>query len=163
MFTSDSVANVTNSNQVLVSACLLGVSCRYDGLSKTLPAAERLGTHGVIPVCPEVMAGFGVPRPAIERHDDGRVVVCETGDDVTERLERAAHAIADLADAHGVKTAWLKEYSPSCGSTFLKRGGTVVAGEGLATAVLRRRGITVLPADGPSSPLLSIPEGGQAP
>lgn len=157
LFTSESVANVTNANQVLVSACLLGVSCRYDGLSKPLPAADRLGAQALIPVCPEVMAGFGVPRPAIERRDDGRVVVCDSGDDVTERLERAANAIADLALAQGVTTAWLKEYSPSCGSTFLKRGGTVVAGEGLAAAVLRRRGLTVLPADGPCSPLATGP------
>lgn len=155
MFTSDSVAKVTDSAHALVSACLLGVSCRYDGLSKPLPAPKRLAAVGLIPVCPEVMAGFGVPRPAIERREDGRVVVCDTGEDVTERLEQAAYAIVELARAHGVTTAWLKEYSPSCGSTYLKRGGIALRGEGLATAVLRRHGITVLPADGPSSPLLS--------
>jgi uncharacterized protein YbbK (DUF523 family) len=131
----------------IVSACLIGVRCRYDGATK---AAVKLDAQAVIPVCPEIMAGFGVPRPAIERTEDGRVRVVETGEDVTHRLEQAALAIVALAEQHGARAALLKEYSPSCGSSWLKRrDGSAVAGQGLLTEHLRAAGLTVTAGDRP--------------
>jgi len=124
----------------LVSACLLGTACRYDGRSKPHPLP---GVGVALPVCPEVMAGFGIPRPPIERGDDGRVRVLETGEDVTDALEKAAATIVSLAQSRGVEHAILKERSPSCGSSELHRDGRIVSGEGILTERLRAAGILV--------------------
>ena len=56
---------------ILVSACLIGARCRYDGASK--PAKIDREAHALLPVCPEMMAGLGMPRPPIEKGADGRV------------------------------------------------------------------------------------------
>ena len=130
-----------NASQTLVSACLLGARCRYDGQSKPVPLPAL---DAVVPVCPEVMAGFGIPRPAIERGVDGRVRVLETGQDVTEQLDAACGQIVSLAQRRGIRQAILKERSPSCGSAQLRRGGEVVAGQGLLTERLRAAGIEVV-------------------
>jgi len=124
---------------VLISACLLGVPCRYDGKSKPAPIREA----SLLPVCPEVLAGFGIPRPAIERGEDGRIRVLESHEDVTERLTNACDSIIARAQSAGVRRAVLKERSPSCGSSQLIRDGRVVAGEGLLTERLRAVGIEV--------------------
>lgn len=123
----------------LVSACLLGVRCRYDGQSKRAP----LPAGPLLPVCPEVMAGFGVPRPAIEHDPHGQVRVLATREDVTARLQEACDRVVHLAEARGVRAAVLKERSPSCGSRNIYVSGRLVAGVGLLTAALRSRGITV--------------------
>lgn len=125
----------------LVSACLMGVACRYDGRAKplTLPSSRPL-----LGVCPEVMAGFGVPRPAIERDESGRIHVVKDGSDVTTPLLAACTRIALRATELGVKQAILKERSPSCGSSQLVRGGRVVPGQGLLTETLRNAGIKVI-------------------
>ena len=61
--------------KILVSACLLGIPCRYDGAGKADPAIEKLrqGGHTLIPVCPEILGGLPTPRPPAERLPDGRV------------------------------------------------------------------------------------------
>jgi uncharacterized protein YbbK (DUF523 family) len=124
----------------LVSACLLGAACRYDGQSKAAPLSIA---GAIIPVCPEVMAGLGVPRPAIERGIDGRVRVLATGLDITAELTTASDRIVAIAKRHGARRAILKERSPSCGSSQLRRGSDIVAGEGLLTERLRSSGIIV--------------------
>ena len=129
------------ASRTLISACLLGARCRYDGQSKPRPLPD-LGA--VVPVCPEVMAGLGIPRPAIERGADGRVRVQQTGQDITERLDRACGQIVALAQRRGIRKAILKERSPSCGSAQLRRGGEVVAGQGLLTERLRAAGFEVV-------------------
>ena len=125
---------------VLVSACLLGVRCAWDGSEKrsALPGATR-----VLPVCPEYMAGMGIPRPPIEREADGRVRVVHSGEDVTDRLAQACDSIVRKARKHGVRRAILKRKSPSCGTRELWRRGELVAGQGLLTERLRAVGITV--------------------
>lgn len=124
---------------VLVSACLLGVPCRYDGKSKAVALAETR----LVPVCPEVMAGFGVPRPAIQRSAGGRVVLVETGEDVTEQLGSAVDAIVAMAGRRGIRRARLKQNSPSCGSTHTWIDGALQPGEGVLTERLRAAGIIV--------------------
>ena len=126
----------------LVSACLLGARCRYDGASK--PVLSRDDGTRLLPVCPEMMAGLGVPRPAIERGIDGRVRVIATGEDVTTQLTGASHQIVQIAQKAGVTHAILKERSPSCGSRWLNREGHIVVGEGILTSALRKAGITVM-------------------
>ena len=124
----------------LISACLLGARCRYDGASKpaTIGALES-----TLPVCPEMMAGFGVPRPAIERGVDGRIRVLSTGQDVTAELSRAADRIVTIAKRAGVKQAVLKERSPSCGVKQLTLNGRTIDGSGVLTEALRAVGVEV--------------------
>ena len=102
--------------KILVSACLLGMPCRYDGQSKPVPDLEKLGAAGhiLVPVCPEVLGGLDTPRPPAELQPDGRVVN-RAGEDVTAAyLEGAGRTLA-LALEAGCTLAVLKAKSPSCG------------------------------------------------
>ncbi len=128
------------SKPILVSACLLGIECRWDGGSR-LTSLRPMGD--VLPACPEVLAGFGVPRPAIQHDDEGRVRVVETQEDVTDRLAAACNALVETARGLGVKQAVLKERSPSCGSSRVWVNGVLQSGEGLLTTRLRAAGISV--------------------
>lgn len=138
----------------LVSACLLGVSCRYDGEAASPEARRRvLGLLGsVIPVCPEVAGGLGVPRPpAVLVGGDGADVlegrarvVTEAGDDVTAAFLTGAEAAADAALALGATHACLKARSPSCGAGQVHGPEGLRLGDGVTAALLSRRGLTVL-------------------
>ena len=100
--------------KLLVSACLLGVGCRYDGGHNQLPQLkELLKTHTCIPICPEQMGGLPTPRPPAERQ--GSRVVTRDGEDVTEAFLRGTAEVLRLADLYRCKAALLKERSPSCG------------------------------------------------
>lgn len=134
--------------KILVSACLLGCPCRYDGQGKKHPEVEALRTRGheLIPVCPEVQGGLPTPRPPAERHRDGRVVNQE-GTDVTEAYQAGAKLAFKTALEQGCELAVLKERSPSCGSgeiydgTFSRR---LIPGDGVTAQQLRQAGIKVL-------------------
>lgn len=140
----------------LVSACLLGVACRYDGQSKAMPRdlapQGNPGQAHLIPICPEVMAGMGIPRPPIERLPDGRVRRVNDGADVTAALEQVAARLVALAKARGATRAVLKEYSPSCGVHALKRDGVVVPGRGLVAERLGQAGLELVPAGALQAP-----------
>ena len=131
---------------VLVSACLLGVPCRYDGQSKRHPLAQELcRRHRVIPVCGEIFGGLPTPRPPAEIC--GQRVVTREGADVTAAYRRGAEAVLELARLTGAEAAVLKERSPSCGSGAVYDGtfsGTLTAGWGVAAGLLREQGIRVL-------------------
>ena len=131
---------------VLVSACLLGVSCRYDGRSKGYPlAGELLKRHTAIPVCPEILGGLSTPRAPSERRGSG--VVTKDGADVTEQYRRGAQEVLRLARLYGCTAAVLKERSPACGSGEIYDGTfthTVVEGFGVAAELLAENGIRVL-------------------
>ena len=132
--------------KLLVSACLLGVACRYDGRSKLHPLAQELcRRHEVIPVCGEIFGGLPTPRTPAEIQGDR--VVTRDGRDVTEAYRRGAEAAAQLARLTGAEAAVLKERSPSCGSGAVYDGtfsGTLTAGWGVAAGLLREQGIRVL-------------------
>ena len=132
---------------VLVSACLLGTPCRYDGASRPCGELARLEVlgHRLIPVCPEVMGGLPTPRPPAEIC--GQRVVTREGADVTAAYRRGAEAVLELARLTGAEAAILKERSPSCGSGAVYDGtfsGTLTAGWGAAAGLLREQGIRVL-------------------
>ena len=131
--------------RILVSACLLGVGCRYDGQSNQLPQLEQLmKKHTCIPVCPEIFGGLPTPRVPAERQ--GNKVLTRDGQDVTENFIRGTAEVLRLADLYHCKAALLKERSPSCGSgqiydgTFTK---TLTEGDGLTAQMLKKKGITV--------------------
>lgn len=132
--------------RVLVSACLLGVSCRYDGQSKAYPLVEELcRRHQVVPICPEQLGGLSTPRTPAERQ--GERVVTRSGGDVTAQYRRGAEEVVRLAKLLGCTVAVLKERSPSCGSGQIYDGsftGTLTDGYGVAAEALQRAGTRVL-------------------
>lgn len=131
--------------RILVSACLLGVACRYDGGSKPRPEILSLAQkHELIPVCPEQLGGLPTPRTPSERRGD-RVVMAD-GADVTVQYRRGAAEALRLYRALGCEAAILKERSPSCGSGRIYGGsftGALTDGWGVAAELLRRSGVPV--------------------
>ena len=129
--------------KLLVSACLLGVACRYDGRSKLHPLAQELcRRHEVIPVCGEIFGGLPTPRLPSERREGS--VFASDGSDVTDAFRRGAEEVVRLARLTGAQAAILKERSPSCGCGEIYDGtftGTVVEGWGVTAELLRREGI----------------------
>ena len=132
--------------KVLVSACLLGAACRYDGQSKAYPLVDELcRCHQVVPVCPEQLGGLPTPRTPSERQGDR--VMTKEGGDVTEQYLRGAEEAVRLAQKLGCTVALLKERSPSCGSGEIYDGtftGTLTGGYGTAAEALRNAGIRVI-------------------
>ena len=132
---------------LLVSACLLGVCCKYSGGANTLPesALARLRErYRLIPVCPETAGGLPVPREPSERR--GRFVVTRGGSDVTEAFRQGAQTALLLGEIFGCRAALLKENSPSCGSGRIYDGsftGTLACGDGVAAEALKAAGISV--------------------
>lgn len=130
---------------ILISACLLGVRCRYDGASKPHPAVQALmARHTLVPVCPEQLGGLATPRPPAERQ--GSAVRTQSGLDVTEQYRRGAEEALRLCKLFGCEAAVLKERSPSCGHGEVYDGtfsGTLTAGDGVAAELLAAHGIPV--------------------
>ena len=133
--------------KILVSACLLGEPCRYDGKSKPSEAIRALAEqHTLIPICPEVMGGLRTPRSPSEIQPDGRVVNRE-GADVSENYLRGAEIALKMAREHGCTLAILKEKSPSCGNREVYDGsfsGKLIPGQGICARLLEANGIRVL-------------------
>ena len=131
---------------ILISACLLGLCCRYDGKAKFDPRIEKLmEKHHLIPVCPEQLGGLPTPRDPSERLM-GRVV-SKTGRDVTEAFARGAEEALKLARLFRCTAAVLKERSPSCGRGTVYDGtftGALTEGDGVAAELLMKNGVAVL-------------------
>ncbi|MBE5929486.1 MAG: DUF523 domain-containing protein [Lachnospiraceae bacterium] len=133
--------------RILVSACLLGVNCRYNGIPKEDAAVKGLLSRkdiALIPVCPEQLGGLPTPRTPSERKGDG--VVSSEGEDRTEAFNRGALEALRLAKLYGCEAAILKERSPSCGNKEVYDGsftGIVVPGEGVTAELLRKNGVKV--------------------
>jgi len=133
--------------KVLVSACLIGENCKYDGTNnQDLKLFGTLLGEGISPVavCPEVEGGLPIPRCPAERQGDK--VVTRDGEDVTEQFMLGAQKALALAKQHGCKAAVLKSNSPSCGSCKIYDGtfsGTLVDGKGVTAQLLKKNGIVV--------------------
>lgn len=131
--------------RILISGCLLGICCRYDGASKPHPLAMELAKeYKLIPVCPEQLGGLATPRPPAERQ--GERIVAKTGLDVTEQYCRGAEETLKLCRLLECDMAVLKERSPSCGNGEIYDGtftGTLTTGDGVTAELLRANGISV--------------------
>ena len=133
--------------RLLISACLLGEPCRYDGASKPLPDEKLdalLREHTLIPVCPEQLGGLPTPRTPSERQGDR--VVMRDGTDVTAQYEKGAAVVCALAAQTGAEAALLKARSPSCGRGEIYDGtftGTRTPGDGVTAEALKRAGVPV--------------------
>lgn len=144
----------STGKKVLVSACLLGRTCRYDGRHNRnevlLTELAELG-ETPLPFCPEEHGGLGTPRPAawIEAVHAAAVlegrdrVVTGSGRDVTEEFLAGAHGALAECKEHGVTKAYLKERSPSCGVRQTHVEDRVVDGPGVTGELLRQNGIEI--------------------
>ena len=132
---------------ILISGCLLGLSCRYDGNSKGLDreTIEKLQKkHNLIPACPEQLGGLPTPRNPSERIDGG--IFMDNGTDVSAEYRRGAEQALYLARLFGCEAAILKERSPSCGCGEIYDGtfsGTLTAGDGVTAELFKAAGIPV--------------------
>ncbi len=135
--------------KILISACLLGLSCRYDGRSKkNTELINALKGHELIPVCPEVYGGLPTPREPSEIRD-GRVVT-RSGKDMTNAFIKGAEECAGLAGLLGADTAILQDRSPSCGVGKVHNGlfdGGLTDGDGIAAKTLKGAGLKVIGAE----------------
>lgn len=131
---------------LLISACLLGENCKYNGGNNDCPAVEQLKEHyELYPVCPERDGGLPTPRVPSERLGDR--VVAKDGTDVTVAFQRGAEIALQTALSHGCQTALFKERSPSCGCGEIYDGtfsGTVIARDGVTAELLKENAITVV-------------------
>lgn len=144
--------------KVLVSACLAGRRCRYDGGDKAQAEIVRLVEAGqAVPVCPEELGGLGTPRPPAGLAGGGgaevldgsaRVVTREeASSDVTEAFLAGARETLRIAREVGATRAILKQHSPSCGcGSAGSAEGVRLAADGVTTALLKRHGLDVIPS-----------------
>ena len=130
---------------LIVSACLLGTACRYDGASKPADGIIKLkDKYNLIPVCPEIMGGLPTPRTPCEIKN-GCVSSCD-GFDRTAQYLKGANEVLRLARFFGCEAALLKERSPACGSGKIYDGsfsGMLTDGDGICAALLKKHGIKV--------------------
>lgn len=150
-----------NGGAVMASACLLGIACRHDGGDrKDAGVLRRLAGRPLIPLCPEVLGGLGVPRPPVRRAEDGRVTR-EDGTDATLAMERGAARALLRAEAAGARVAILKERSPSCGVRRVHGPDGTRPGAGVFAELLRTRGVLLLTEE--EEELAMVPESGAEP
>lgn len=97
---------------IIISACLLGIKCRYDG--KILKRKVKLSKEKCIPVCPEQLGGLSTPRLKVKLYAKCKAID-EKGRDVTKNFQIGANEVLKIAKFFRVKKAILKSNSPSCG------------------------------------------------
>lgn len=135
-----------NSTKILVSACLAGIPCRYDGTAKTIPYIEDLYRKGTaVIVCPETAGGLPVPRKPGEIRN-GRVYHND-GTDVTDHFIRGSEKCLAICMEHGCRKAVLKSRSPACGKGLIYGGdfsGTLCEGNGIFADMLIKNGIEII-------------------
>lgn len=134
---------------VLISACLMGVNCKYHGGNNLIDNLDKLMEKcTLIPVCPEQMGGLKTPRNPCEIV--GQEVISYDGDNCTEEYIRGAKEAIKLMKLYGCKYAILKAKSPSCGYKKIYDGTfshTVIDGNGVFAQKLLEYGIKIYTED----------------
>lgn len=148
---------------VLVSACLLGRPCTYKGGdNRDRVLEEQLRRDGLeaVPFCPEESGGLSTPRPAANLTapagdvlDGEGCVMSIHGVDVTAEFRAGAEGALEVCRARGIRRAFLKERSPSCGCAATHIDGELVPGRGLTAELLEREGIRCEGVEGRRAPL----------
>ena len=132
----------------IVSACLLGANCKYNGGNNdNEDVKDFCEGHRIMTVCPETEGGLSSPRPPAEQQGE-KVVDCE-GKDVTAEFRKGAEICLQkvLDSGEEPELAVLKANSPSCGSCFVYDGtftGTLTRGDGIFAGLIKAHGIRVL-------------------
>jgi uncharacterized protein YbbK (DUF523 family) len=131
--------------RIIVSACLLGENCKYNGKNNKCSEAVELNKYfEIIPVCPECFGGLSIPREPAEIKD-GRVYQ-KNGNDVTKEFFEGAEQTLYIAEEKNCVAALMKENSPSCGFGKIYDGsfsGKLAEGNGIAAEMLYKAGIEV--------------------
>ncbi len=131
---------------IIVSACLAGIKCRYDGKSKPCQEIIDLVKQGkAIPVCPEQLGGLTIPHVPSEQKDNK--VISKDGDDVTSEFKKGAETALKIALDNNCNKAILKSKSPSCGCGKIYDGtfsGKLIDGDGIFTKLLKKNNIEVI-------------------
>ena len=129
--------------KLIVSACLLGKNCKYNGKNNYVDKIELLkDKFEIIPICPEVFGGLGIPRFKSEINND--IVINEKGLDVTKYFILGANKALELAKDS--KYALLKDGSPSCGSSMIYDGTftkTKINGMGITAKLFKDNSIII--------------------
>lgn len=142
----------------LVSACLIGINCRYDGAnSYSATVSSFLEDRRFLPICPELLAGLGVPRPpCCFSEGDGKALLAgsarildKDGNDLTESYLVGANKALEVVREKGIRSAILNERSPSCGVHEIYIGRDRFPGMGVMTALLVEQGVRVMSDERP--------------
>ena len=135
--------------KVLVSACLLGQCCKYNGgHNYDSKVVDFLKDKQPVPICPEVMAGLGIPRTPIEIVDG--VVMDRQGNNVDAQIRSAVEQVLELTRKEQITVAILKSRSPTCGARQIYDGtfsGTLIDGAGVLAQALMDAGLQVLDSE----------------
>jgi uncharacterized protein YbbK (DUF523 family) len=131
---------------IIVSACLAGVKCRYNGEAFPIPEVIEMVQKGeALALCPEVLGKLPTPRPAAERCEEK--VVTKTGKDITVEFTDGAQIALGIAKLIDAKAAILKARSPSCGCGLIYDGTfsrKLIAGDGIFATLLKNNNIKVI-------------------
>ncbi|WP_238915268.1 DUF523 domain-containing protein [Clostridium sp. YIM B02555] len=138
----------------IISACLCGVNCRYNGKSGSNERCLKLFREGkAVLVCPEQLGGLPTPRNPVELDNTASQIIegngkamSNKGEDVTQKFINGAYETLKIAKELGATKAILKEGSPSCGANFVHDGtftGNRINGKGITAQILENEGITV--------------------
>ena len=132
--------------KILVSACLLGVNCKYNGKNnKNDKVLEYIKDKYVIPICPEDFGGLSTPR--IPSEIKRNKVINKNNEDLTDNFIKGAYNLLEIAKTLGIKKALLKQKSPSCGSGKIYDGtftDNIINGDGITTKILKENNIEVI-------------------
>ena len=135
--------------KILVSACLLGESCKYNGGNNYNPAvAEFVKDKDVLPVCPEMMAGMGCPRTPIEIVDG--ILMDRDGKNVDAAMREAVAQAMEMIRKEDIQCAVLQSRSPTCGVNQIYDGsfsGKLIKGSGVLAQALKAAGYQVIDAE----------------
>ncbi len=135
-----------NKKVIIVSACLAGLNCRYDGNSNSCEKVIEMVKNGTaIPLCPEQLGGLATPRIPAEIKD-GKVIT-KNNIDVTMHFERGANETLKIAKLVNAEVAILKQRSPSCGVSKIYDGtfsGNIISGMGKTAELLSKHGIKLI-------------------
>jgi len=134
----------------IVSACLAGISCRYDCASATrLDIVEMVRAGEAIPLCPEQLAGLPTPRPPAEQQEDGSIKDIH-GKDISTQFNHGALEALKIVQLSAASHVYLKSKSPMCGVDKIYDGhftGKLIAGDGIFTALLKKLKIKITVID----------------
>ena len=135
--------------KILVSACLLGENCKYNGGNNYSPAVEEfLKGKDVLPVCPEMMAGMGCPRTPIEIVDG--VLMDRDGNNVDAAMRQAVADAMEFIRKEAICSAILQSRSPTCGVNQIYDGsfsGKLISGSGIFAQALKDAGYQIMDAE----------------
>lgn len=135
--------------KVLISACLIGLNCKYSGgNNENEKLVELMREKDLIPICPEQLGGLSTPRPSAQRKENK--VVTKEGIDVTKEYKKGAQEVLNLAKKLNIKKAILKSRSPSCGVDTIYDGtftNNLTNRDGVTAELLKENGIEVISSD----------------